>query len=661
MPAHRLFKGTAARYVLTVLALLVLSSIHLSLSAPRWNWPALIQEPTASFDTLIFQQTALPRLVLSLLVGAAMGLSGSVLQQLSQNRLVSPMTIGAASGAWLGLLITTLTWPVFAAVHGEWAALGGALFAILIALLIAGRNGITGLPLVLAGMALNLLLGAVAAAIVVLQTQSTRGLFVWGAGDLTQIDWQWASWLWPRLLPALALFALAARPLSLMRLGHEGAKARGLSLWPVVLTLFLAAIWLTAISVTAVGLIGFIGLIGPNLARLCGARRAQDELLYSTLLGMVLLLGADALALLSTQWLGELVPSGATAALIGAPALLWLSRHHLGAEDTRALSLPQGALRLTKHHALLILLAALGIGLISFCLNRSASGGWFWAPPTPLEWSLRWPRLLTALSAGCGLAIAGTLLQRVLRNPLASPDILGLTAGATLAVMVTLMIFGTTAFWLKAPLASFVGTLAVLGLLFTLGRRHRYSPAIMVLLGIALSALFNTLMQFVLARGSPDALILLGWLSGSTYRVLPQMAVYMSLGIALVCGFCVLYHRALTLIVISDDVASSRGLNVPQARLGLLSLVSLLCALVTSLLGPVGFLGLLAPHMAALLGARRALPQLAVSAVLGSLLMLLADWLGRTLVFPLQLPIGIVASVLCGAYFILMLLAHRQQ
>lgn len=653
--------GATPRYVLTLLALFVLSPVHLSLSAPHWYWPALIQTPASNFDALIFQQTALPRLVVSLLVGAAMGLTGSVLQQLTQNHLVSPMTIGAASGAWLGLLVTTLAWPIFATTHGEWAALGGALLAILVALLIAGRNGVTGLPLVLAGMALNLLLGAVAAAIVVLQTQSTRGLFIWGAGDLTQIDWQWASWLWPRLLPALALLALAARPLTLMRLGHEGAKARGLGSWPVMLTLFLAAIWLTAVSVTAVGLIGFIGLIGPNLARLCGARQAQDELLYSTLLGMVLLLGADAVALLGAQWLGELVPSGATAALIGAPALLWLSRRHLGAGDTRALPLPQGAQRLTKRHALLIILAALSIGLVNFGLNRSVSGGWFWALPTPLEWSLRWPRLLTALSAGCALAIAGTILQRVLRNPLASPDILGLTAGATLAVMITLMIFGSTAFWLKAPLASFVGSLAVLGLLFTLGRRHRYSPAIMVLMGIALSALFNTLMQFVLARGSPDALTLLGWLSGSTYRVLPQMAIYMSLAIALATGLCVLCHRALTLIGISDEIATSRGLNVPRARLTLLSLVSLLCALVTSLLGPVGFLGLLAPHMAALCGARQALPQLGLSAMLGSLFMLLADWLSRTLIFPLQLPVGIVAGVLCGAYFILMLLAHRQQ
>lgn len=653
-------KGVLPRYALTLLVLLGLCSIHLSLSATRWYWPALLQDSVTNAEPLIFQQTGLPRLAVSLLVGGGMGLAGSILQQLTLNRLVSPMTIGAAAGAWLGLLVSTLAWPIFAASHGEWAALGGALLTVLIALLIAGRHGVTGLPLVLAGMALNLLLGAIAAALVVLQTQSTRGLFVWGAGDLTQIDWQWASWLWPRLLPALALLALTARPLTLLRLGHQGAQARGLNLWPVVLTLFLAAIWLTAVSVTAVGLIGFIGLVVPNLARLCGARQAQDELLYSTLLGMALLVGADSLALISTQYLGELVPSGATAALIGAPALLWLSRRHLSVENSHGLSLPQGAQSLKARHICLLTLAALAIGLISINLNRGLDG-WFWSLPTPLEWSLRWPRLLTALSAGCGLAVAGTLLQRVLRNPLASPDILGLTAGATLAALISLMIFGGNAFWIKAPIASFAGTLTVLGLLFALGRRHHYSPAIMILLGIALSALFNTLMQFVLARSSPDALTLLGWLAGSTYRVSPQIALFISLGIALMSGLCVLFHRSLTLITISDDIAASRGLNVPHARLILLTLVALLCALVTSLLGPIGFLGLFAPHMAALLGARRVLPQLGLSAMLGSLSMLLADWLGRTLIFPLQLPVGIVASVLCGTYFILMLLYHRQK
>lgn len=279
--------------------------------------------------------------------------------------------------------------------------------------------------------------------------------------------------------------------------------------------------------------------------------------------------------------------------------------------------------------------------------------------PSALVWSLRWPRVLTAASAGAGLAISGLLLQRLLRNPLASPDILGLSAGATLAVMLALIVFGGALLGAVAPLAAFVGSLAVLAVLMLLGRRHRYSPALMALLGISLGALLNAALQFVLAKGSGDSFALLGWLAGSTYRATPAQALGLTLGVLLFGALALLFQRALTLIGIGDGVAASRGLNVPRLRLALLVLVALLCALVTSLLGPVAFLGLLAPHIAVMLGARRVLPQLLLAASLGAVLMLLADWVGRTLIFPLQIPVGIVASVLCGGYFVFLLIRGR--
>ncbi len=106
-------------------------------------------------------------------------------------------------------------------------------------------------------------------------------------------------------------------------------------------------------------------------------------------------------------------------------------------------------------------------------------------------------------------------------------------------------------------------------------------------------------------------------------------------------------------------MALGRGLNLTRLRIVLLVLVSLMCALVTSVMGPVAFLGLLAPHIAAILGARKVLPQLLLAATLGSVLMLVADWIGRVMIYPLQMPVGIVASVLCGVYFIILLARQR--
>ncbi|GIZ11561.1 Fe(3+)-hydroxamate ABC transporter permease FhuB [Pseudomonas sp. NCCP-436] len=649
-----------ARHVLTFLLLLLLTLLHLCLATdlgPFDLW-SILGATGESFERLQLQLSALPRLCMALLVGAALGVSGSLLQQITQNRLVSPMTIGASSGAWLGLVLATLLLPAFAANHGQWAALAGALLAVGLVLLIAGRSGIGGLPLVLGGMAMNLLLGALAAGLVLINNQYTQGLFVWGAGDLAQIDWHWVQWLWPKLLLIVPLLLLAPRPLSLLQLGSEAAQGRGLALWPVMLMLFLAALWLCAVSITAVGLIGFIGLLTPNMAKMLGARTARDELLYSTLLGAVLLLGTDVLALLGNRVSGQLVPSGAAAALIGAPVLLWLARRHLAAEDPHGLQLPAGAECFGWRGALRVGILA-GIALVLALGLARGLDGWRLEWPSALLWSLRWPRVLTAASAGAGLAISGLLLHRLLRNPLASPDILGLSAGATLAVMLVLILFGGSAFGAVAPLAAFIGSLLVLVVLMLLGRRHHYSPALMALLGISLGALLNAALQFVLAKGTGDSFALLGWLAGSTYRATPQQASWLALGVLLFGALALLFQRALTLIGIGDGVAASRGLNVPRLRLVVLVLVALLCALVTSLLGPVAFLGLLAPHIAALLGARRVAAQLLLAAGLGAVLMLLADWVGRTLIFPLQIPVGIVASVLCGGYFVYLLVRGR--
>lgn len=651
----RPLKADACRYAATLLGLLLIALLHLNLSLDHWtlNFPE-----GDSFTALQFHLASLPRMVMALLVGAALGLSGSLLQQLTQNRLVSPMTLGAASGAWLGLLVASLAFPAFAAVQGHWAALAGALLSVGLVLLIAGRDGIAGLPVILAGMAMNLLLGALAIAVLILNQQQTRGLFIWGAGDLGQIDWSWVSWLWPKLLPGLLLLWLAPRALTLLKLGGTAAQGRGLNLWPALLTLFLASLWMTSAAITAVGLIGFIGLLAPNLAHLCGARTARDELLYSALLGMLVLLASDAMALLLSRWLGEQIPTGAVAALVGAPALLWLSRQQRAAETRQSLDLPRGREHCSGRTWWLLASATALTALLGLCLQLEPQG-WQLAWPSDVLWSLRWPRLLSAAAAGTGLAVAGVLLQRLLHNPLASPDILGLSAGAALVVMISLLLFGQALFWLLAPIAAFIGCLLVLATLVLLGRKQQYSPGLMVLVGMALAALLNTALQLALSQGSSDSLALLGWLAGSTYRVSALQACVLGVGVSLLIGLSLFWQRALDLLTAGDGIAHGRGLDVPATRLVLLLLVALLCALVTSLVGPVSFLGLLAPHMAATLGARRVQQQLPLAALLGGLLMLLADAIGRNLIFPLQIPLGIVASILCGSYFILLLLHRR--
>ncbi len=648
------------KYILATVGLWVVAFVHLQIGhdlSVTQQWGLITGQVPQSFAEFQFVYSSLPRVLLAIMVGAVMGLAGSILQQLLQNPLVSPMTLGAASGAWLGVLLLTIFAPPLVATMGPWAAVTGSLLAVLLVMAIAGRHGLRGLPIILAGMAVNLLLGAISSALILLNDQYAQNMFIWGAGDLAQTDWQWVEWLLPRLWLVPVVVVLAARPLTLMRLGDSAAQGRGISLVPVMLALFVASLWLTSVVITAVGLIGFIGLLTPNMARMMGSRTARDELVFCLLLGALLLLATDMIALQFSQWSRDIVPSGAAAALIGAPALIWLARSKLRGLEQSNRQLPGGRLML---HPLTPWV--MGLMLIVFALSSIMASpgitGWQFAWPDSLVLSLRWPRVVAALAAGVGLAVAGVIMQRLIRNPLASPDLLGLSAGATLALLFTVMLVGGS-IQEAGPLVAFAGSAVILFVLMWLGRKHNYSPGILALTGIALAALLDAVVQFILARGGQDTTAVIGWLSGSTYNVSEQNSLLLLVGcsLGLIVGFA--SARALTLISIDDGFAVGRGLNLSRARMGLLLVAAMLCAVVTSIIGPIAFVGLLAPHIASLLGARKAILQLLVAALAGGLLMVSADWVGRTIIYPMQIPAGLLASVVGGTYFICLLVRRR--
>jgi ABC-type Fe3+-siderophore transport system permease subunit len=649
-----------ARYAV-VLGLLGLALLgHTATSSPL-SWVDKLEilsgkEPV-EFEDARFYYASMPRAVLALLAGAALGLAGTILQQATRNRLVSPLTLGVSSGAWLGLLAATVWMPGLAAGYGEWYSLAGAVLSLSLVILIAGRNGVGGLPVILAGMAVNMLLGALGTTIVLFKSQYVQHVFIWGAGDLTQTDWSKAAWLAPRLALALPVVAFAARPLTLMRLGEQGASARGLALWPFMLTLVLASLWMTANVITAVGIIGFIGLLAPNLARLAGTRKVGDELTMSLVLGAALLLATDAIALFASQWTRDLVPSGASAALIGAPALIWLSASRMRAKDHASLVMPEGIARIGPAGIATLVAAPIALVLLSATFGPVAEG-WRLAWPSDLVWSLRWPRIITAAAAGAGVATAGVILQRLIRNPLASPDILGMTSGATLALVGAAIFAGGSIYEIGAPVA-LTGSFAVLVFLLLVGRRHDYAPGLMALIGISLAALLDALVQFMLARGGDAAFSVLGWMAGSTYRAKPTDAAFLAAAAMVAVGLAAASHRWLTLINAGDVIAAGRGLSVSLVRPLFLVLAAAITAAVTAVMGPVAFVGLLAPHMAAMLGARTALKQLSAAALFGAAIMIMADWLGRSLLYPLQMPAGTVASIIGGGYFIFLLARRR--
>jgi iron complex transport system permease protein len=165
--------------------------------------------------------------------------------------------------------------------------------------------------------------------------------------------------------------------------------------------------------------------------------------------------------------------------------------------------------------------------------------------------------------------------------------------------------------------------------------------------------------KVALAVGSQDSYTIIGWLGGSTYRVSGAEAGLLALTALLGLGLVLLMRRWLTLLSAGDDMALARGLSLRLARPVCLTLAAALAALVTAWLGPVAFVGLLAPHAAVMVGARRVTAQATMAGGIGAVLMVGSDWLGRMALHPMQLPAGSVASVLGGGYFLWLLLRRR--
>ncbi len=605
-----------------------------------------------SFDQIEFAFSLLPRTCLALLIGAALGLTGSVLQQITQNPLVSPLTLGTSSGAWLALVCMTIGWPMASmAIYGHWVALLGGILASASVILIAGRNGISGLPIVLAGMAVHMFLGALAVTIVLLNDQSVRILFIWGAGDLTQSDWFWVKWLLPKLSIVFFLPLFCFRSLTLMKLGDTNAQARGMSLKWTLCLIILFSLWGVSASITAVGVIGFVALMAPNIARALGVRSSFHEMWSSALIGAWVLLLMDGVAQWASQWTLNLVPSGIAVALLGAPYLLLLMKQGR-IKDNQSINTTINIDRSVTPFKLItfLLTLLLIVALSAFYSPTLSQLSW----PSDDQWQWRWPRMLGAFSAGAGMAVAGMVLQTLIRNPLASPDILGLSAGASLSLILVSMVTGASVHEV-GPFVAFVGSLMTLGLLIILGRKHQYNPAFMVLLGIGLMAMLDAVINFSLAKGGPEVFGIIGWMSGSTYHMQPNRALVLTAITAILVLLVILLHPWLKLLSLPDDVAQARGLNTSTSRLCLMVIAAIICAFCTSLLGPIAFVGLVAPHAARLLGARTVKMHIVFSCGLGGSFLLAANWLGQVALFPTQIPAGALASLIGGAYFLILL------
>ncbi|MCW2804825.1 MAG: transporter permease [Propionibacteriaceae bacterium] len=614
-----------------------------------------------------------PRLLAGLVVGMALGVAGAVLQAVVRNPLAAPDTLAVNAGAYLALTACAafgISLPLFGS--ASIAFLGGLAAAAVVLGLSAGGAAAT-IRLVLAGSVIALGLASISSVLLLIFSQESRGLFAWGAGSLGQSGLSSVAWM--SVVVALAVAAVIAmgRRLDLLQLGDEAAQALGLNVSGTRAVLVVVAVLLSAAAVTVSGPIGFVGLCAPALVRISvrwvpALRRHRLMVLISGLAGVAMVLSADVLLrAVAGPISGIEIPTGVVTTFVGAIVLVLLAQRMRPGGGPGSLATMRAGSRFGLRHpgplvaitavvlaGLIISAVLVGdswllLGDVSNWLNHVAS------PRITLILDARMPRIAAALLAGASLAIAGAVVQAVTRNPLSDPGLLGVSAGAG-AGGITVLLFVSGASFAAILGGAILGALVAALVVFGLSAGGSLDQTRMVLVGIGVSAGGAALTTLMIVGTEPwNQTRAITWLGGSTFgatwvQQLP-MIVALVVSLAILAGA----RQDLDLLQLDEETPHILGVAVGPTRLVVLSVAVLLTAAATASVGVIAFVGLVAPHAARLLIGRQHHWMLPMAALLGALLVLLADTLGRTALAPMQLPAGLVTALVGAPYFVWLL------
>ncbi|MDW8212559.1 MAG: iron ABC transporter permease [Roseiflexaceae bacterium] len=620
----------------------------------------------------------LPRLILSILAGAALGVTGVLLQDTLRNGLAGPELLGVSAGAAAAIAtMVVFQLPISFAFHPWFALLGASLGGGIV--LLAQRRSRDPLRLLLIGAAVTALLNAYVITVISLGRRGDFSLILlFLRGTVAGRGWDYVELFLPWALIGIPLALLCARPLNLLGLGDELSEGLGLPVFWARLGMLTLAAAMVAAVVAVCGPISFISLLTPHLTRrVLATYDARRVLPGSALMGATLLVSADQAGRLFFEPVE--LPAGLWTTLLATPLLLALLRRERS--RTAVAMFGEVGLRLSFVPLLLLSLASVGaLVVLHIAIGRVAlSPGQVVAAllQTPLEpfhrqivWDVRLPRALIAPIAGAMLGLSGALLQALTRNPLAEPGLMGVTAGAVLTVVLTLT---ATFIWSlpqpagELPLVGLAGGLAAGALVYVLSWQGRTDPTRLALTGLlvlgALESLTSIVLHFYGSQISGTALL---WIVGSLNgRGWAQWAILWPWALVAVPSGLLCAAMA-NVLQLGEEPACGLGLPLERTRVLLLAVAALLTATAVAVVGAIGFIGLIGPHLARqLVGSdtRRILP---LSALLSAAILQAADIATQSALFsPLIgpksiLPVGAVTALL-GAPFLLWLVWKGQR
>jgi len=271
----------------------------------------------------------------------------------------------------------------------------------------------------------------------------------------------------------------------------------------------------------------------------------------------------------------------------------------------------------------------------------------------------RIPRIIIAIIVGSGLATAGAILQGILRNPLASPDVIGVTKGAGLAAVIIIVLFPASPI-IFLPLAAFIGAAIIAVILMLFVYKKGAQPNTLALVGIALGAICQAGIEYFMIKFPDDVSATLLWLTGSLWaRGWDQ--VYILLPCLILIPLLIGLTSKLDILSLGDDIATGLGERSKFLRYILLGVSVVLIGVCVATVGSIGFIGLIAPHIARRIVGSKFKVLLPASALFGAILLLVADSLGRGLFPPIEIPAGIITAVIGAPYFLYLLRSERKK
>lgn len=270
---------------------------------------------------------------------------------------------------------------------------------------------------------------------------------------------------------------------------------------------------------------------------------------------------------------------------------------------------------------------------------------------------IRFPRVVLAIVAGAGLACSGCVFQGVLRNPLADPFTLGISGGAAFGASIGFAFGITKLSWIFLPLLGFLGAILSVCLVYILNMKKEFDSNSMILSGVVASYIFSSAVMLVFSISSSDQLYsafmwLMGNLAFFDERLLPMVIILVMLGVIILC--CL--GNVINIISLGNEKSNSLGINTSRTVKYIFLLSSLITACIVSCCGVIGFVGLMIPHITRKFVGNNNKILMPFSAIVGSIFLLICDTVSRTVVAPVEIPIGVITSIIGGLFFVFLLL-----